>query len=1658
MIDNNKLHCIIISILLLILVTNTGSGMETNDGPQPLGPPYEINTNYLVDAITVDGNLNEPVWSNPKVSNTYTSDFGGFSLKVITFHNEDHVFIGVEYLGDTSSNPNDRCEVSFDPGNHDLAQPGADDFKLMANNTMTNDEHSLYYGDGVGGWALYSNEGGAVHPWPAGFAADAELQDNATFEFRIPISEAWGTASPPDGNISGFIIHAFNQAANKHVWWPDNSYDGLNPATEYCDDPSGYGDLKLLGPPYDIDVYYVSSGAMAIDGNLTEPAWTDPSTTVTTTTDTLYGYNLTIYVFHDSMNLFVGVEMLGDMMANPADYCALCFDTSNNDTTPPEATDMKLKAKNTGPSQDEYTLFYGDGVTPWDQYANYLNNPNTWPPEFEAEAEWPVVRNVTFEFKFPIEEAWGEPAPPDGDIAGFCVHAYTQAPNNHVWWPDNSGDKLTPTIEYCNFPDGYGNLTFHASPDMPDHLEYVAGDDQSGTVDTTLLPPLQMRVVNQTGGNSSGIAVNYTFETVPGGAAGYYFVESGQTWYDAVSDVHGIANATIHLGDLPGDYQINASSPLPGLMGPTYNNTLNATATVGSLASIEISPNPGIVQVTGNSALTIWANDSVGNGIQGLTVNVGFDTNPSMPGTNLGVVTDNMDGTYSCTYTAGQTASVTDIVNATSGAFWNATDINVLPGNVDTVEMSASVFSVSPTSTSDLTVWVNDSLDNGISGLTVVMTFDADNSGAGFGAVTDNLDGTYSCTYTAGATGGVTDTVRATESGSALFDTVDIDVNALPLASIEMSASLWTVQVTGTSALTIWANDTGGGGVSGQTIIMSFDADNSGAGLGAVTDNLDGTYSCTYTAGQTAWVTDIVRAASGGFADTADIDVEAGPVFSISYVSGNGQSKEIDLDLDNPFMARVEDQYGNDIPGVNVDWTIDNRPAGSTGQQMTPVTNATDANGLSGSILTLGDLAGWYFVNATTAGLPGEQASFSAEATYTPAPAIMNITIDSGNNQIGTAGTMLAQSLIVEVMSGASVAGAGISVWFNVTSGGGSVDAGVVTTDAQGKARTNLTLGVLAGPNSVSAEISSSGTSQVTFNAVGTLPEIVTALAANVTKISVGATFIYLISYENVGTEAAADVWVNDTLPTGLQYVLDTSGTAPAVSGNSYSWHFASVSVGPHSFVMTCRVLSTVADSTVISNSISIDYRNMAGVPMPSETSNTVDVTALSDAGDNVPPIIDGVPDLTVHYDWDYSIDLTPYITDPDSDWDELFLISTETAHVKINPYNHLGLIINYSEDFLGIPQTLNITVSDGLGSDWDIIIITVTDDFPPEIVQELPDVTMYEDTVYYPFNITEYFFDRDGDAVFYSTGQKHISVEFLWNGTVKLEPDPDWFGNERITFRATSGTLGALVEDSIIVTVMPVNDPPVILPITNQTGEVDIAWLLDLSAYITDIDNSMGDLIITTDSSSVIVNGLNLTFRFASPTDMDIVTVTVSDGDAEVYRQIYVTVTAPEVGTADFPVPPWAWPIIIVVFLVVAGILLAYRRRRPVVEQVFLIYKDGAMLAHAANRMIPDMDSEIFTSMLTAIQDFVKDSFKDEKEWELKKLEFGDSKIFIDRAKSGNVLIALVYSGNDRRMPEIAGKTLRKVEESYGDVLKDWDGNLDKMRGSRDLLIEHAF
>jgi len=86
----------------------------------------------------------------------------------------------------------------------------------------------------------------------------------------------------------------------------------------------------------------------------------------------------------------------------------------------------------------------------------------------------------------------------------------------------------------------------------------------------------------------------------------------------------------------------------------------------------------------------------------------------------------------------------------------------------------------------------------------------------------------------------------------------------------------------------------------------------------------------------------------------------------------------------------------------------------------------------------------------------------------------------------------------------------------------------------------------------------------------------------------------YTVWYNNTGIQSAGEVWLNDTLPSYLQFV--SGSPAPSnVSGNVVRWHFKDVAVGPHSVSLTVKVLPGIFAGTKIVNRADVNYTDLKG-------------------------------------------------------------------------------------------------------------------------------------------------------------------------------------------------------------------------------------------------------------------------------------------------------------------------------------------------------------------------------------------------------------------------------------------------------------------------------
>ena len=125
-------------------------------------------------------------------------------------------------------------------------------------------------------------------------------------------------------------------------------------------------------------------------------------------------------------------------------------------------------------------------------------------------------------------------------------------------------------------------------------------------------------------------------------------------------------------------------------------------------------------------------------------------------------------------------------------------------------------------------------------------------------------------------------------------------------------------------------------------------------------------------------------------------------------------------------------------------------------------------------------------------------------------------------------------------------------------------------------------------------------------------------------------------------------------------------------------------------------------------------------------------------------------------------------------------------------------------------------------------------------------------------------------------------------------------------------------------------------------------------------------------------------------------------------------------------------------------------------VEQVFLIHRDtGLLLAHAWAPDLPATDADLISGMLTAIRDFVADSFAREGEaGGLRRFSVGELTVMVEQGPQA--LLAAVVRGEapDDLLSRLQD-TLETAHLQYAGPLADFDGDTAPFATARPLLEE---
>jgi len=203
----------------------------------------------------------------------------------------------------------------------------------------------------------------------------------------------------------------------------------------------------------------------------------------------------------------------------------------------------------------------------------------------------------------------------------------------------------------------------------------------------------------------------------------------------------------------------------------------------------------------------------------------------------------------------------------------------------------------------------------------------------------------------------------------------------------------------------------------------------------------------------------------------------------------------------------------------------------------------------------------------------------------------------------------------------------------------------------------------------------------------------------------------------------------------------------------------------------------------------------------------------------------------------------------------------------------------------------------------------------PPVLTANIPLQAFPEDNLgnkgYHLLNLSKHFSDDlfSGQlefSIIYETDPSHILGTIDGHFVNFATPTPDWYGQERFAVRA-SDPLGLWVNsNNFTVRVTPVNDAPrVNLPASTMVTE-GMEHYFDLTPYISDIDSKLDQMVVSTNSSHIKVDGLGLYMIYPPGSTGETVKVTVNDTIDEASAVMQVLVEEYIAPPVILRQPPW--------------------------------------------------------------------------------------------------------------------------------------------------------
>lgn len=135
-----------------------------------------------------------------------------------------------------------------------------------------------------------------------------------------------------------------------------------------------------------------------------------------------------------------------------------------------------------------------------------------------------------------------------------------------------------------------------------------------------------------------------------------------------------------------------------------------------------------------------------------------------------------------------------------------------------------------------------------------------------------------------------------------------------------------------------------------------------------------------------------------------------------------------------------------------------------------------------------------------------------------------------------------------------------------------------------------------------------------------------------------------------------------------------------------------------------------------------------------------------------------------------------------------------------------------------------------------------------------------------------------------------------------------------------------------------------------------------------------------------------------------------------------------------------------------IVGLFTVWRSSPTIVDEVFLMTPTGMLLKHYTRRLRPDQDEDILAGMLTAVQNFIKESF-DEAGGKLNEIRFENYDILISHGKNV-VLAAVISTKKPEKLRDQLKSATADIEARLGERLARWTGDKSEL-GDVDAIMK---